>query len=78
MDDVMVYSRDPSRHTAQVLEVLQRLDKAGLQVDIKKCRFTQDSVNFLGFIVNTTGILLDPKNLESIRSWERPSSKIGV
>ena len=39
LDDILIYSEDPLEHKAHVQKVLERLRKAGLQADIKKCEF---------------------------------------
>jgi hypothetical protein len=55
--------------------VLQKLKKAGLQYDIIKSEFKQDSVKYLGFIIQARkGVHVDPKKVEAIRAWEAPKS----
>ena len=39
LDDILIYSEDPLMHKEHVRKVLERLRKAGLQVDIKKSEF---------------------------------------
>ena len=40
----------------------------------KKCEFWLESVAFLGHTVTKDGILVDPKKIEAIVEWKRPSS----
>jgi hypothetical protein len=40
---------------AQVWEVLRRLRKAGLNLDLKKCAFAVKEVKYLGYIVEAGG-----------------------
>ncbi len=42
-----------------VRKVLERLRKAGLQADVKKCEFGVTRTKYLGFIVSTSGIEVD-------------------
>ncbi|KAI1003201.1 hypothetical protein K3495_g5003 [Podosphaera aphanis] len=44
--------------------------EAGLQVDIKKCEFHVTEVKFLGIIITTEGIKMDPSKLEAIENRE--------
>ena len=40
LDDILIYSEDPLKHEIHVKLVLKRLRAAGLQVDLKKCKFS--------------------------------------
>ena len=58
--------------------MLERLRQAGLQVDIKKSEFSVSSTKFLGFIISTKGIAIDPDKVAIIRDWEVPTTLKGV
>jgi hypothetical protein len=76
VDDIIIYSsRTLADHQRKVSEVLQKLKKAGLQCDITKLEFEQDSVKYLGFIIQAgKGVHVNPKKVEAIRAWEAPKS----
>lgn len=67
LDDILIYSEDPLTHETQVKLVLERLRKAGIQADIKKCEFSVTRTKYLGFIISTDGISVDPAKIEIIR-----------
>ena len=69
LDDILIYSETLEEHEAQVKKVLQRLREAGLQVDLKKCEFSIQSTRYLGFIVSTDGVSVDPEKVSAIRNW---------
>ena len=55
-------------HRRKVAKVLQKLQNAGLQCDIDKSEFEQNSVKYLGFIIRAgEGVHVDPKKVEVIR-----------
>lgn len=58
--------------------VLQRLRDAGLQASIKKCEFHVKRTKYLGFIVTTEGIEVDPEKTAVIRNWKTPMSVRGI
>ncbi len=53
LDDILIYTEDPGRpHVDAVWWVLEQLRKHGLYANLKKCRFHEDEVWFLGFFVS--------------------------
>jgi len=78
LDDILIYSEDPAEHEEHVRKVLDRLRLAGLQVDIKKSEFKVTRTKYLGFIVSTTGIEVDPDKVEVMRNWQPPKTVKGV
>ena len=74
LDDVLIYSSKEEDYADHVLQVLRRLHKHGLQVDIDKCEFNTTKVKYLGMIVTTNGIEMDTEKVETIQKWEAPSS----
>ena len=74
LDDILIYSSDPLEHEIHVNKVLNRLRDAGLQVDIKKCEFHVTKTKYLGFIISTDGIGVDPAKVEAVISWLPPTS----
>jgi hypothetical protein len=59
-------------HKQHVKQVLERLRKAGRQVDIEKCEFHVTETKFLGLIVGHDGIRMDPEKIRAINDWEEP------
>jgi hypothetical protein len=74
LDDILVFSEDPTEHTAAVHAVLERLRTYKLYANLKKCEFDTDTVEFLGFIVGPQGISMDPSRVETVRDWPEPTS----
>ena len=72
LDDVLIYSEDETEHEANVNKVLEKLGKAGMYVDIKKCAFNVKRVKYLGLIITTEGIEMDPAKVEAIQAWKKP------
>jgi hypothetical protein len=58
--------------------VLQRLYKASLQANIKKCEFSITRTKYLGFIMTTTGIEVDPNKVSVIKEWKAPQTIKGI
>jgi hypothetical protein len=78
LDDILIYSEDPLEHDEHVHKVLTRLREAGLQADIKKSEFSVERTKYLGYILTTKGLEIDPEKVEPLRDWIRPSTVTGV
>ncbi|KAJ4953830.1 hypothetical protein NE237_030662 [Protea cynaroides] len=53
---------------------LQRLRKEKFYAKFTKCEFWLNEVAFLGHVVSTEGIKVDPSKIEAIVKWEAPKS----
>jgi hypothetical protein len=73
MDDLLIFSKNEEDHMRHVEMVLQRLREHKLYVSPKKCVFMSTEIEFLGFIVGKDGLRVDPKKIEVIENWPRPT-----
>ena len=74
LDDILIYSENEKDHDEQVLKVLLVMREKGLQLDIDKCEFGVTKIKYLGLIISTEGISMDPEKVEAILNWETPTS----
>lgn len=70
LDDVIVFGQDFESTLDRLRDVLTRLRAAGLKLSPKKCDLFKKKVSYLGHVVTTEGIRVDPGKIEAIR--ERP------
>ena len=78
LDDILIYSDNELNHDAHVHKVLQRLQDADLQADIKKCEFSVKRIKYLGFIISTDGIEVDSEKISAVESWQLPKTVKGI
>ena len=74
LDDVIVFGKDFETTLTRLSEVFDRLRNAGLKLSPKKCELFQRSVAYLGHIVTTEGVKVDPTKIEAIRNWPVPTN----
>jgi len=74
IDDALVFSDTDEEHPAHVRAVITKLRDAGLQIDIDKSEFHVRETKYLGLIVGTEGLKMDPAKVEAIEKWERPQT----
>lgn len=69
LDDVLVYSESEEEHVQHNIQVLTKLREAGLYLDIRKTEFHVKRVKYLGMILSTEGLQMDPDKVKAIREW---------
>jgi hypothetical protein len=66
LNDILIYSKDEKEHKHHIKIVLQKLRDYALYTKPSKCTFHTKEVKFLGFIVNTNGVIIDKNRVRSI------------
>jgi hypothetical protein len=72
IDDLNVYSKTFEEHIHHLRQVFDRLREAGLKMQRTKCDFIKKELEFLGHIVSTDGLKVDPAKIEKVKEWPRP------
>ena len=68
LDDILIYTMDLKEHDQLVRQVLQVLRQNQLYLQYEKCTFTQNTIEYLGFIVGNREICIDPKKVKAIQA----------
>jgi len=68
----MIYEASLQEHDKRLIEVLQRLRKHNLKLQIDKCEFLRKEVTYLGHIISENGILPDPAKLSAVKNFPTP------
>ncbi|XP_060974075.1 uncharacterized protein LOC133039244 [Cannabis sativa] len=72
IDDILIYSKTEEEHEEHLRLTLQRLREHQLYAKYKKCEFWLSEVAFLGHIVTSGGIKVDPAKVAAVKEWPRP------
>src|SRR5215208_1895891 len=70
LDDIIIYSKTLKQHIKDIGTVFDLLRKAVLQIKVKKCKFIQRKLKFLGHEVSKEGVHTDPDKIKIIK--DRP------
>ena len=70
MDEVLIYSQSEEDHEDH-LKVLQAFREHQLYAKCSKCEFWLTEVRFLGHVVSTSSVSVEPEKVEAVMSWER-------
>ena len=75
LDDILIYTEDAGQvHVEAIRWVLGELRKHGLFANLKKCRFHQEEVRFLGYVVSSQGIRMEEEKIDAVKAWPEPKS----
>ncbi|KAL4347159.1 hypothetical protein GQ457_17G008480 [Hibiscus cannabinus] len=76
IDNILIYYRNKDEHAEQLRIVLQTLREHQLFAKFSKCEFWLSEVAFLGHVISTKEIMVDPKKVKTILDW-RPPRNVG-
>ncbi|GKB38453.1 putative reverse transcriptase domain-containing protein [Tanacetum coccineum] len=74
IDDILIYSKNKKEHEEHLKQILELLKKEELYAKFSKCKFWIPKVQFLGHVIDSEGIHVDPAKIESIKDWTSPKS----
>jgi hypothetical protein len=69
-----VLSKSWSEHLQHVKQVFQTLHDHKLTLKQSKCSFGTETVAYLGHIISTNGVAMDPAKVEAVEAWPPPRS----
>nr|GEY53442.1 hypothetical protein [Tanacetum cinerariifolium] len=67
-DDILIYSKTQEEHVEHLRIVLEFLKKEKLYAKFSKCEFWLREVQFLGHVINGSGIHVDPSKIEVVKN----------
>ncbi|GJX99831.1 putative reverse transcriptase domain-containing protein [Tanacetum coccineum] len=73
-DDILIYLKDKKEHEEHLKTILELLKKEKLYAKFSKCEFWILNVQFLGHVIDSRGIHVDPAKIESIKDWATPKT----
>nr|GEU90330.1 reverse transcriptase domain-containing protein [Tanacetum cinerariifolium] len=78
IDDILVYSKNETEHEEHLKAILELRKKEELYAKFSKCEFWIPKVQFLGHVINSRGIQVDPAKIKSIKDWASPKTPMKI
>jgi hypothetical protein len=69
LNDILIYSNNPTQHKKHVQKVLCCLQLHGLYAQANKCEFNTNSVEYLGYVLSPTGLSMAQDKVNTIQDW---------
>ncbi|GJX95275.1 putative reverse transcriptase domain-containing protein [Tanacetum coccineum] len=74
IDDILIYSRNKEEHANHLRIILELLKKEKLYAKFSKCDFWIRIVQFLGHLIDSQGLHVDPAKIEAVKNWASPTT----
>ncbi|GJX85952.1 putative reverse transcriptase domain-containing protein [Tanacetum coccineum] len=71
---ILIYSRDEKEHEEHLKTILELLKKEELYAKFSKCEFWINTMKFLGHLIDSIGIHVDPTKIEAVKNWASPTT----
>nr|GEW67409.1 putative reverse transcriptase domain-containing protein [Tanacetum cinerariifolium] len=78
IDDILIYSKNKKEHEGHIKLILKLLKEEELYAKFLKCEFWLSKVQFLGHVIDSEGIHVDPAKIEAIKDWESPKTSTEI
>ncbi|GBM27059.1 Transposon Ty3-I Gag-Pol polyprotein [Araneus ventricosus] len=74
LDDILIAFEDEDQHKLDVEKVYQRLKDYGLKINIDKCVFGQETLQFLRFQISSSGVSPLPDKVTVLIEYPLPKT----
>ena len=78
IDNILIYSRSAKEHEQHLRVILNKLRAHELYAKFSKYEFWLQEVAFLGHIITTEGVKVDPKKVKAVSDWKQPTNMMEV
>ncbi|GJU99606.1 putative reverse transcriptase domain-containing protein [Tanacetum coccineum] len=78
IDDILIYSRNEEEHANHLRIILELIKKEKLYAKFSKCDFWIRIVQFLGHLIDSQGLHVDPAKIEAVKNWASPTTPTEV
>nr|CAE01541.2 OSJNBa0033G05.1 [Oryza sativa Japonica Group]CAE05974.2 OSJNBa0063C18.15 [Oryza sativa Japonica Group] len=74
IDDILIYSKNEEEHAEHLRLIMEKLRDHQLFAKFSKCEFWLDRVAFLGHVISSNGVEVDPSKVEAVLAWNPPKN----
>ena len=75
IDDIRITGPNDKVHLERLAEVLKRLSEYGMRVNLDKCQFFEEKIEYCGYIIDRRGIHKVQKKIDAVQNMPVPQNK---
>ena len=74
LDNIIIFSNTPEECLTHIRKVFEKLHSAKLLIKLSKCHFFFKEIQYLGYILSSTGIHPLPSKMQAIQQMQLPTT----
>jgi hypothetical protein len=74
LDDTLVFSKTKEEHLRHLTLVMKRVQQEQLLINLKKSSFMKIDLIYLGFVISSNKLKMDPEKVKAIKEWSSPKN----
>jgi len=74
MNDILIFTSNKELLKKYTCKILQILANNNLYLNLEKCEFEKEEIEYLGFIISSGQIKIDLKKVYGISCWSKPKT----
>jgi hypothetical protein len=78
IDNILVYSKTEEEQDEHLRIALQTLRKHKLNTKFNECDFCQKETRYLGHVISSEGIAIEPEKIKTIMEWPVPKDAADI
>jgi hypothetical protein len=72
LDDMLIFSKIEEEHLRHLTSVMRRLQQEKLLINMNNFPFMKTELIYLGFVIYSNELKMDPEKLKAIKEWPLP------
>jgi hypothetical protein len=72
LDDILIFRKTKEEHLSHLTLVMRRLQQEKLLINLKKSSFMKTKLIYLGFVISSNELKMDPEKVKVIKEWLSP------
>ena len=72
--DILIFSRSWEEHVTQLRQVFDTIQKHRLYLNMDKFSFAMTNIKYLGYVIDSSGIHVDPEKVQILKDWTIPQN----
>ena len=69
LNDILIFNEDSAKHRLHVQRIFKCFKNYKLYINLKKCEFDINEIDFLNFIIFTKKMRMNSKRIQMIKKW---------
>jgi hypothetical protein len=72
LDDILIFIKTKEEHLIHLTLVMRRLQQEKLLINLKKLSLMKKELIYLGFVISSNELKMDPEKVKAIKEWSSP------